>query len=164
MPDREESTIPSKPTRSILAFRQDASAGWLFPRPSIANSCPAITSPAPTGIVPEYNRQPVRYGLAAVNRFLFRVHVQLSAGELCEEHQPRACRLRFHLPGRSPLTTRRAASRETTIRPTQPPPPLGGTGAITRGLSDFNVTRNLSINWLYQIPTPKAFRWAGRDS
>jgi hypothetical protein len=30
-------------------------------------------------------------------------------------------------------------------------------GAITRGLSDFNVTRNLSINWLYQIPTPKAF-------
>lgn len=28
---------------------------------------------------------------------------------------------------------------------------------IVKGLSDFNVSRNLSINWLYQIPTPKAF-------
>ncbi len=24
-------------------------------------------------------------------------------------------------------------------------------------MSDFNITRNLSINWLYQVPTPKAF-------
>jgi hypothetical protein len=30
-------------------------------------------------------------------------------------------------------------------------------GAITRGLSDFNITRNLTFNWLYNVPTPKAF-------
>ena len=29
--------------------------------------------------------------------------------------------------------------------------------SIIKGLSDFNVTRNLSVNWLYQIPTPKSF-------
>jgi Carboxypeptidase regulatory-like domain/TonB dependent receptor/TonB-dependent Receptor Plug Domain len=28
---------------------------------------------------------------------------------------------------------------------------------IVKGLSDFNVSKNLSINWLYKIPTPKAF-------
>jgi hypothetical protein len=38
--------------------------------------------------------------------------------------------------------------------------------SITKGLSDFNITRILSINWLYQVPTPKAFAgpagWATR--
>jgi hypothetical protein len=29
--------------------------------------------------------------------------------------------------------------------------------SITRGLSDFNITRNLSINWLWNIPTPASF-------
>jgi len=29
---------------------------------------------------------------------------------------------------------------------------------IVKGLSDFNISRNLSINWLYKIPTPKAFQ------
>jgi hypothetical protein len=28
--------------------------------------------------------------------------------------------------------------------------------SIVKGLSDFNITRNLSVNWLYQIPTPKS--------
>jgi len=31
-------------------------------------------------------------------------------------------------------------------------------GSITKGLSDFNITRNLTINWQYQIPTPEAFK------
>jgi len=29
--------------------------------------------------------------------------------------------------------------------------------AITKGLSDFNVGRNLSVNWLWQVPTPASF-------
>jgi len=30
-------------------------------------------------------------------------------------------------------------------------------GAITRGFSDFNIGRNLTFNWLYNVPTPKSF-------
>ena len=40
-------------------FPTKSSAGWLFPPPSIANSCPAITSPAPTGIVPNVEHEPL---------------------------------------------------------------------------------------------------------
>jgi hypothetical protein len=29
--------------------------------------------------------------------------------------------------------------------------------SITKGLSDFNVSRNLTVNWLWQIPTPASF-------
>lgn len=29
--------------------------------------------------------------------------------------------------------------------------------SITKGLSDFNVGRNLTINWLWQVPTPASF-------
>jgi hypothetical protein len=29
--------------------------------------------------------------------------------------------------------------------------------SIVKGLSDFNISRNLSINWLYKIPTPASF-------
>jgi hypothetical protein len=29
--------------------------------------------------------------------------------------------------------------------------------SITKGLSDFNVGRNLSVNWLWQVPTPASF-------
>ena len=28
---------------------------------------------------------------------------------------------------------------------------------IIKGLSDFNISRNLSVNWMYQIPTPASF-------
>jgi len=29
--------------------------------------------------------------------------------------------------------------------------------SIIKGLSDFNVTRNLTVNWLWQVPTPASF-------
>jgi hypothetical protein len=29
--------------------------------------------------------------------------------------------------------------------------------SITKGLSDFNVGRNLTVNWLWQVPTPASF-------
>jgi len=28
---------------------------------------------------------------------------------------------------------------------------------IVKGLSDFNISRNLSLNWLYKVPTPASF-------
>jgi hypothetical protein len=29
--------------------------------------------------------------------------------------------------------------------------------SIIKGLSDFNISKNLSVNWLYNIPTPESF-------
>jgi hypothetical protein len=157
MPDRGESTIPSKPTRSIRASRQRLQ---LFPDPenntATFSSCPAVTSPAPTGIVPNTIVNPFVPGLllstaffseSSYNSFQANFAKKISHGLQAE--------VSFTWQKSFDNSSGSFAGDNYSSNPTAATP--WWDGAITRGLSDFNVTRNLSINWLYQIPTPKAF-------
>jgi len=137
-------------------FPTMSSAGWLFPPPSIANSCPAVTSPAPTGIVPNTIVNPFIKGLLLSTAFFS----ESSYNSLQVNY---AKKISHGLQAEVSFTWQKSfdnssgsfAGDNYSSNPTAATP--WWDGRITRGLSDFNVTRNLSINWLYQIPTPKAF-------
>jgi hypothetical protein len=141
-------------------FPTKTSAGWLFPDPEFNtasfSSCPAVTSPAPTGIVPNTIVNPFVPGLLLSTAFFS----ESSYNSLQVNY---AKKLSHGLQAEVSFTWQKSfdnssgsfAGDNYSSNPTAATP--WWDGAITRGLSDFNVTRNLSINWLYQIPTPKSF-------
>jgi hypothetical protein len=139
-------------------FPEKTSAGWLFPNQSTEPNgvCPGITSPAPTGIVPFtmvnpfvsglelstvfqdeswYNSLQVNYrktlshNLTAEVSFTWQKGFDNSSGSFAGDNFSSA-----------------ATAATEWWDPRQ-----------NWGLSDFNITRNLSANFLYLIPTPKAF-------
>ncbi|HET6144931.1 MAG TPA: TonB-dependent receptor [Candidatus Acidoferrales bacterium] len=137
-------------------FPTKTSAGWLFPDPSIPNSCPAITSPAPTGIVPNTIVNPFVPGL-----LLSTVFQSSSSYNSLQVNY--AKKMSHNLQAEVSFTWQKSfdnssgsfAGDNYSSNPTAATP--WWDNGITRGLSDFNVTRNLSVNWLYTIPTPKSF-------
>ena len=137
-------------------FPTKTDAGWLFPNPSVPNSCPAITSPAPTGIVPNTIVNPFVPGLLLSTAFFSQSaynSLQVNyAKKMSHGFQYEAS---FTWQKSFDNSSGSFAGDNYSSNPTAATP--WWDGAITRGLSDFNITRNLTFNWLYDIPTPKSF-------
>ena len=139
-------------------FPKNTSAGWLFPNQSTepGGVCPAITNPAPTGIVPFTMVNPFISGLLLSTIF----QSQSSYNSLQVNY---AKKISHGLEAEVSFTWQKSfdnssgsfAGDNYSSNPTAATP--WWDGAITRGLSDFNITRNLSANFLYQIPTPHSF-------
>ena len=141
-------------------FPTKTPAGWLFPDPEFNtgsfSSCPGITSPAPTGIVPNTLVNPFVPGLILSTAFFSKS----SYNSLQVNY---AKKMSHGLQFETSFTWQKSfdnssgsfAGDNYSSNPTAATP--WWDGAITRGLSDFNVTRNLTFNWLYNIPTPKSF-------
>ena len=141
-------------------FPTKTSAGWLFPDPefntSSFSSCPGITSPAPTGIVPNTLVNPFVPGLILSTAFFSKS----SYNSLQVNY---AKKMSHGLQYEASFTWQKSfdnssgsfAGDNYSSNPTAATP--WWDGSITRGLSDFNITRNLTFNWLYNVPTPKAF-------
>ena len=135
-------------------FPTDTSAGWLFP----AAGCPPQGPPAvpPTGIVPGTLVNPYIGGLLLstifqaqswYNSFQVNFEKKMSHGFQYE--------VSFTWQKSFDTSSGSFAGDNYSSNPTAATP--WWDLRITRGLSDFNITRNLSINWLYQVPTPKSF-------
>jgi hypothetical protein len=137
-------------------FPSKSSAGWLFPNPAIANSCPAITSPAPTGIVPNTMVNPFVPGLLLSTTFI-------SSSSYNSLQVNYAKKMSHGFQYEASFTWQKSfdnssgsfAGDNYSSNPTAATP--WWDNSITRGLSDFNITRNLTFNWLYNVPTPKSF-------
>lgn len=137
-------------------FPTDTSAGWLFPNPSIPNSCPAITNPAPTGIVPNTIVNPFVPGLLLSTAFFSEsTYNSLQVNYAKKISHGLEAEVSYTWQKSFDNSSGSFAGDNYSSNPTAATP--WWDGRITRGLSDFNVTRNLSINWLYQVPTPKSF-------
>jgi len=141
-------------------FPTKTSAGWLFPNQSTepGGICPSVTSPAPTGIVPGTMVNPFISGLelstgffgeAWYNSLQVNFAKKISHGfqyEVSFTWQKSFDTSSGSFAGDNFSSAATAATPWWDL-------------SIVRGLSDFNITRNLSVNWLYQIPTPKS--WNG---
>jgi hypothetical protein len=135
-------------------FPTKTDAGWLFP----AAGCPAMTTPCvpATGIVSGQFVNPCVSGLelstgffgsASYNSLQVNFAKKISHGfqyEVSFTWQKSFDTSSGSFAGDNFASAATAATPWWDL-------------SIVRGLSDFNITRNLSINWLYQIPTPKSF-------
>jgi hypothetical protein len=138
-------------------FPEKTSAGWLFPNQATepGGVCPAIMSPAPTGIVPFTMVNPfvtnlelstAFMGEAAYNSLQVNFAKKISHGlqfEASFTWQKSFDNSSGSFAGDNFSSAATAATEWWDPRQNW-------------GLSDFNITRNLSINWLYQIPAPKS--------
>jgi hypothetical protein len=137
-------------------FPTKSSAGWLFPNPSIPNSCPAITSPAPTGIVPNTIVNPYVPGLLLSTAFFSQSwYRSLQVNYAKKMSHGLQYEVSFTWQRSLDNSSGSFAGDNYSSNPTAATP--WWDGAITKGLSDFNISRNLTINWLYNIPTPRSF-------
>lgn len=142
-------------------FPSKTSAGWLFPNPSVPNACNQafqgpFTGPAPTGIVPNTMVNPFIPGLILSTTFISSssynsLQVNYSK-KMSHGFQYEAS---FTWQKSFDNSSGSFAGDNYSSNPTAATP--WWDNSITRGLSDFNVTRNLTFNWLYNIPTPKSF-------
>lgn len=133
-------------------FPTDTSAGWLFP----AGGCPLVTNPAPTGIVPNTQVNPFVTGLELSTAFFsestynsLQVNYRKTIGHGLSAEASFTWQKSFDNSSGS-FAGDNFSSAATAATPYW-------AGSINRGLSDFNITRDLSVNLLYLIPTPKAF-------
>jgi len=147
---------PFRTDKTNTCFPTDTSSGWLFPNPSIPNSCPAITNPAPTSIVPNTIVNPFVPGLLLST--LFRSESSYNSLQVnWDKKISHGFQYEVSFTWQKSFDTSSGsfAGDNFSSNPTAAIP--WWDTAITRGLSDFNITRNLSINWLYNILTPKSF-------
>ena len=149
---------PFQTDTTNTCFPEDTSAGWLFPGPGAPGcqvSPPGVCTPG-NGIVAfqmvnpcvqglllstlfqdeswykslQVNyRKTISHGLTAEVSFTYQKSYDDSSGSFAGDNY---------------------SSNPTAATPWWDP-------RITWGLSDFNISRNLSFNFLYQIPTPHAF-------
>ncbi len=138
-------------------FPEKTSAGWLFPNQSTepGGVCPSVMSPAPTGIVPFTMVNPFITGLELSTAFQdeswynsLQVNYRKTighglSGEISFTWQKSFDNSSGSFAGDNFSSAATAATEWWDNRQNW-------------GLSDFNITRNLSANFLYLIPTPKA--------
>jgi hypothetical protein len=133
-------------------FPTNTSAGWLFP----VGGCPLITNPAPTGIVPNTQVNPFVTGLELSTAFFSEsTYNSLQVNYAKKISHGLQAEVSFTWQKSFDNSSGSFAGDNFSSAATAATP--WWAGSITRGLSDFNVTRDLSVNMLYQIPTPKAF-------
>ena len=135
-------------------FPTKSSAGWLFPNP--IGSCAIVTNPAPTGIVPGTIVNPFIPNLMLSTIFQsqswynsFQANV---AKKFSHSFQMEAS---FTWQKSMDTSSGSFAGDNYSSNPTAATP--WWDLAIIKGLSDFNVSRNLTVNWLWQVPTPASF-------
>ena len=142
-------------------FPTKTDAGWLFPNPSVPNGCNQafqgpFTGPAPTGIVPGTMVNPYIPGLILSTTFIshssYRSLQVNYAKKMSHGLQYEAS---FTWQNSIDNSSGSFAGDNYSSNPTAATP--WWDGHITRGLSDFNISRNLTINGLYNVPTPKSF-------
>jgi hypothetical protein len=133
-------------------FPTKTSAGWLFPNPVGSG----VVNPSPTGIVPGQLVNPFIPNLILstifesqswYNSFQANVAKKISHGLQVEAS--------FTWQKSMDTSSGSFAGDNYSSNPTAATP--WWDLSIIKGLSDFNVSRNLTVNWLYQIPTPAAF-------
>ena len=142
-------------------FPEDTSAGWLFPIPN-ASECQlspnvgTTSCVAPTGIVTFQMVNPCISGLLLSTVFQdeswyksLQVNYRktISHGLIAE--------VSFTWQKSYDNSSGSFAGDNYSSNPTAATP--WWDQRITWGLSDFNISRNLSFNFLYQVPTPHAF-------
>jgi hypothetical protein len=133
-------------------FPTNTSAGWLFP----VGGCPLITNPAPTGIVPNTQVNPFVSGLELSTAFFSEsTYNSLQVNYAKKISHGLQAEVSFTWQKSFDNSSGSFAGDNFSSAATAATP--WWAGSITRGLSDFNITRDLSVNMLYQIPTPKAF-------
>ena len=143
-------------------FPSNTSAGWLFPNPSIPNACNQAfqgpyTGPAPTGIVPNTMVNPYIPGLILSTAF-FSESTYNSLQVNYSKKMSHGFQYEFSFTWQKSFDNSSGsfAGDNYASNPTAATP--WWDGSITKGLSDFNVTRNLTFNWLYNIQTPNSFK------
>ncbi|HXP82801.1 MAG TPA: carboxypeptidase regulatory-like domain-containing protein [Verrucomicrobiae bacterium] len=139
-------------------FPTKTSAGWLFPNQSTepGGICPAVTSPAPTGIVAGTMVNPFISGLELSTAFFGQAwYNSLQVNFAKKISHGFQYEVSFTWQKSFDTSSGSFAGDNFSSAATAATP--WWDLSIVRGLSDFNITRNLSVNWLYQIPTPKSF-------
>jgi hypothetical protein len=137
-------------------FPTDSPAGWLFPAAGCPVPPPCPLANPPTGIVANTLVNPCVPGLLLSTAFFSEsTYHSFQANYAKKISHGLQAEVSFTWQKSFDNSSGSFAGDNYSSNPTAATP--WWDGRITRGLSDFNVTRNLSINWLYQIPTPKAF-------
>ncbi len=134
-------------------FPSNTSAGWLFP----AGGCPTgIPTTPPTGIVPNTMVNPYVPGLLLSTAFMSQSWYK-SLQVNFEKKMSHGLQFEVSYTWQNSTDTSSGsfAGDNYSSNPTAATP--WWDLRIVKGLSDFNISRNLSVNWLYQIPTPAAF-------
>ena len=152
-------------------FPYRTSAGWLFPNP-IGSGClpgppdctvtdaalglPASFNANPTAIVPGLLINP--HGGAQVQSTIFQAQSWYNALQVrVEKRMSRSFQMGGSFTwGKSIDTTSSSFAGDNYSNNISPVVPWWDL-TVVKGLSDFNVTRNLVINGLWQIPTPASF-------
>ncbi len=142
-------------------FPKQTSAGWLFPGPN-TDFCqlqtPGVNCVAPTGITAFQMVNPCFGNLLLSTAFMsesWYKSLQLNWSRRMSRN------LQFEVSytwqNSTDTSSGSFAGDNFSSVPTAATPWWDLN--LVKGLSDFNVSQNLSINWLYEIPTPKS--WTG---
>lgn len=138
--------------------------GWLFPNPSTPNNgCNntypngVYNGPAPTGIVPNTLVNPyVGQGLLLSTAFMSQSwYKSLQINFQKKMSHGLQFEVSYTWQNSTDTSSGSFAGDNYSSNPTAATP--WWDLSIIKGLSDFNISRNLSINWMYQIPTPASF-------
>jgi len=138
-------------------FPTKSSAGWLFPDTSKPNGCNTpYTGPAPTGIVPGTLVNPYVPGLLLSTAFMSQSwYKSLQINFTRKMSHNLQVEASFTWQNSTDTSSGSFAGDNYSSNPTAATPWWDLN--IIKGLSDFNISKNLSVNWLYNIPTPKSF-------
>jgi Carboxypeptidase regulatory-like domain/TonB dependent receptor len=135
-------------------FPTKTDAGWLFPK----GGCPPQGAPAvaPTGIVPNTLVNPYITGL-----LLSTVFQSESWYKSLQLNWTRKMSHGFQFEASYTWQNSTDTSSGSFAGDNFSSVPTAATPwwdlSIVKGHSDFNVSQNLSLNWLYEIPTPKSW-------
>jgi hypothetical protein len=144
-------------------FPTQTPSGWLFPNPdpTIPNACNTafqgpFAGPAPTGIVPNTMVNPYVPGLILSTTFISQAwYRSLQVNYAKKMSHGLQYQVSFTWQRAMDTSSGSFAGDNYSSNPTAATPWWDLN--IVKGLSDFNISRNLTINWLYDIPTPKSF-------
>ena len=143
-------------------FPTDTSAGWLFPVAGCPTGAPATP---PTGIVPNTLVNPYIGGLLLSTDFKSQSwYKSLQVNVNRKMSRNLQVEVSFTWQNSTDTSSGSFAGDNFSSVPTAATP--WWDLRIVKGHSDFNISRNLSANWLYKIPTPASFAgpagWAAR--
>jgi hypothetical protein len=133
-------------------FPTNTQAGWLFPNP--IGSC--VFNMNPTGIVPGQMVNPFVPGLLLSTAFMGQSWYRSFQAKF-DKRMSHGLQVETSFTWQRSMDTSSGsfAGDNYSSNPTAATPWWDLN--IVKGLSDFNVSRNLTINWLWQIPTPASF-------
>jgi hypothetical protein len=134
-------------------FPKKSSAGWLFPNP--IGSCD-VSNPNPTGIVPGQIVNPFVPNLILSTVFMSQSWYNSFQANFAKK-MSHGFQMEASFTWQKSMDTSSGsfAGDNYSSNPTAATP--WWDLSIIKGLSDFNISRNLAVNWLWQVPTPASF-------